>query len=326
MIKSKAQLFSILAVAGLLCLGIIGLAQISNNGTANNNGDEKKKNVEKRVEIYQEDNNTRVKITTIEDGKETVEVYEGEEAEKYLEEHNHGFGTHSKSGSNGTSNFNFHYNFQKGMGQLDSILNGMDFDWSFSDMSDIMNEEQVKELEEMMEKLKDHDFKMDFDFDFDNLEDLFKNFSDSSHFDIKMFGGDNMEELEEMLKKMNIDIDIDMSTSDPSGKKITKVIVARSVTIEDMEASKKSKELSIEELKFYPNPTNGQFTLEFFVPSKGTTNITINDMNGKLVYANSVEGEGSHKKEIDISNAGNGMYILNLSQGKKSTSKKIVID
>jgi hypothetical protein len=43
--------------------------------------------VEKEVEIEIEDGERKVTITTTKDGKESVEVLEGEEAEKYLEEH-----------------------------------------------------------------------------------------------------------------------------------------------------------------------------------------------------------------------------------------------
>lgn len=48
------------------------------------------KNITKKVEVEEDDGVKKVTITTTEDGKEKVEVYEGEEADVYLEKMEHG--------------------------------------------------------------------------------------------------------------------------------------------------------------------------------------------------------------------------------------------
>ena len=48
-------------------------------------------NIEKKVEVKVEDGNKKVTVRTIKNGKESVKVYEGDEADKYLDNSKDGF-------------------------------------------------------------------------------------------------------------------------------------------------------------------------------------------------------------------------------------------
>jgi len=133
---------------------------------------------------------------------------------------------------------------------------------------------------------------------------------------------------------MTEEIDVNVEFGE-GGKSVVKtIIVTRSLRIEDLNASEaeefktepSKKELKIDALKFYPNPGNGLFTLEFQTPNNGEVEIVVNDVKGRQVYQQVVEGKGNYTHPIDLSNKSKGLYILTLRQGKKSTHKKLVIE
>ena len=79
-------------------------------------------------------------------------------------------------------------------------------------------------------------------------------------------------------------------------------------------------------IKFYPNPSNGKFNLEFKVNSD-QAHVKIYDANKKLVFENTYTGEGTQVNEsIDISNQPSGIYIIQLDQGGNSEIQKIIIE
>ena len=125
--------------------------------------------------------------------------------------------------------------------------------------------------------------------------------------------------------------DIEIRSKD--GKTVTRVMVRTTVKIEDMESPKEKtspkrekSELKLEGLSFYPNPNNGIFTIDFEAEGKQPVVIRITNMNGREVYREEVKAKGRFSKQIDLSREGKGAYILILEQGKRSTSKKIVIE
>ena len=81
-------------------------------------------------------------------------------------------------------------------------------------------------------------------------------------------------------------------------------------------------EIKIESLfKLYPNPSNGDFYLEFSKEPHSPIKLYIDDLNGKRVY------EGEYYSRINLLNFNlkAGLYLLNLEQEDKSFNQKIVI-
>lgn len=84
--------------------------------------------------------------------------------------------------------------------------------------------------------------------------------------------------------------------------------------------------LSIEELTIFPNPSQGIFNLEFFLPNNAPTAIRIFDSNGKMIYANDLgDFQGEFNERLDLSRNPAGTYYLMVQQGKLSISKKVII-
>ncbi|PCJ27194.1 MAG: hypothetical protein COA97_04290 [Flavobacteriales bacterium] len=125
---------------------------------------------------------------------------------------------------------------------------------------------------------------------------------------------------------MTIDVKIDSE----GGKNAKHIVIITKIKNDDKSAKKivdmNKKELSINKLKFSPNPNNGKFDLSFKLDKKQPVQIKIFDIQGKVVYSEKVvEFDGKYSNNIDISDNGEGIYILQIVQGNKASTSKIVI-
>jgi S1-C subfamily serine protease len=84
--------------------------------------------------------------------------------------------------------------------------------------------------------------------------------------------------------------------------------------------------LSIQELKMFPNPSKGMFRLSFDLPQSGDTVIRIYNAQGRKIYEYDLgEFSGDFSDEVDISQNGTGTYFLEIRQGGKSKTQKIIL-
>ncbi|MFI5164389.1 MAG: T9SS type A sorting domain-containing protein [Bacteroidia bacterium] len=108
-----------------------------------------------------------------------------------------------------------------------------------------------------------------------------------------------------------------------------KVIVTTSVTVVDMDDDGNKRKRSDKEennFNFYPNPSDGNFTLELNLNGKDDASVHITDINGKEVYNEKISGNGKTSKTINLGSDKKGTFIVIIKQGKKTTSKKIIIE
>ena len=85
--------------------------------------------------------------------------------------------------------------------------------------------------------------------------------------------------------------------------------------------------LPIEDLKFYPNPTDGNFRMSFFLPQRGQTSITIYDASGKEVVRKDLGNfQGNWNENIDLTGLDSGTYILNITQNNLRLAEKIIVN
>lgn len=80
------------------------------------------------------------------------------------------------------------------------------------------------------------------------------------------------------------------------------------------------------QIKVYPNPNSGRFSLE--VPSGFTGNhqLVVQDMVGKTVAEMPLKVQNSNSYQLDLSYIPKGMYLLKLSNEGSTAVKKIVIE
>ena len=154
---------------------------------------------------------------------------------------------------------------------------------------------------------------------------------------MKMSGGHKMMFISDdgKVTKMdgNHEMVIDVNVESDNGKEVKKIVIISNMSSSD-KASKdlptsvdlSKKELEVEQLKFSPNPNDGNFELNFKLEEQQPVHVKIVDLQGKEVYNEMVNNfDGKYANKIDISENGKGIYILQILQGKKASTNKIVI-
>ncbi len=79
-------------------------------------------------------------------------------------------------------------------------------------------------------------------------------------------------------------------------------------------------------IKIYPNPSNGIFNLEINNVENNTYTVKVFDIIGVVVYTKTITGSSYIKEQIDISQNAKGMYFLSIESDNGSViSKRIII-
>ncbi|MEP0984497.1 T9SS type A sorting domain-containing protein [Ekhidna sp.] len=146
----------------------------------------------------------------------------------------------------------------------------------------------------------------------------------------------DIEEYKEHMKSLGVELDEMLNRFKHSnGKRHVRVIELKRIKISDVddEFGKKGKVdngnlLQLEDLSFYPNPSsNGRFKVRFNVMDEGELSIKVSSLEGKEVFSRYFERFGGQYSEmIDLSGQKEGIYLLEISQGRKRLTKKIVIN
>lgn len=186
----------------------------------------------------------------------------------------------------------------------------------------------------------------------DQNKSFFKFFGDEEedgNFFFRSFDGDSiegffnlhlddmdMEEYREHMKSLGIEVEEMLDRfKHKDGDRHVRVIEIKRVKITDVEDEfgKKGKVddsnlLELADLTFYPNPSsNGRFKVRFNAPEEGDLNIKVSNLEGKEVFSRSFERFGGlYSEMIDLSGQKEGIYLLEISQGRKRLTKKIVIN
>jgi hypothetical protein len=114
---------------------------------------------------------------------------------------------------------------------------------------------------------------------------------------------------------------------------LTVTIEIESITAEDLERINRTaapklenkNDLGMERISFFPNPSDGILNLNFNLQSSGDLSIVLYDSNGSKVFIEERKNfSGHYTNTIDISEHADGTYYLQIMQGGKSYSKKIV--
>ncbi|MBC5994294.1 T9SS type A sorting domain-containing protein [Pontibacter cellulosilyticus] len=116
---------------------------------------------------------------------------------------------------------------------------------------------------------------------------------------------------------------------------LKRIVTVKDLTTEDVSALKKTgtpvetkpkEELELEQIEYYPNPNDGRFNLRFKPENKGTTVVRVLDSKGQEVFVDTIEKlSGEYEKEIDLRPFGKGLYFLQIAQGKRYHTKKILV-
>ena len=90
--------------------------------------------------------------------------------------------------------------------------------------------------------------------------------------------------------------------------------------VQGIEFTELDKNISI-----YPNPTSGEFSIDFNDTWEGDVDCKITDIFGRSIYSNILDNKSSNSSHrIDITESNNGVYIIQLVQGERKTMRKII--
>jgi len=79
-------------------------------------------------------------------------------------------------------------------------------------------------------------------------------------------------------------------------------------------------------LSVYPNPNNGEFNIKFNANSSNV-GVQVFDIRGRSVFNTTFNnGAGEFNETINLETVNSGMYLLNISDGQNTVTKKIIIE
>lgn len=192
------------------------------------------------------------------------------------------------------------------------------FIFGFPDDEDVLIE--LKKLGE--------EFRYDFDIDQDFILD-----ADSMSKELQKHLDELKNEFEGIIIHKENDEPFMWHSFDGDHVKI--IEIHKHVVIEDIEGDElgkrgfvsKKDQLNLENLDFYPNPSKGRLKLKFTLPEEGPLDIKVFDLDGKEVYSRSFAFfGGTYNEYLDLTGQNEGMYLLEISSGKKRLTKKIIIE
>jgi hypothetical protein len=81
----------------------------------------------------------------------------------------------------------------------------------------------------------------------------------------------------------------------------------------------------MEDLRIYPNPSEGPFHIWFASGLKGRLELRITNTSGQVVYIQSYENVGERRIAIDLADRPAGLYFITLYDGESAIVRKILI-
>ncbi len=81
-----------------------------------------------------------------------------------------------------------------------------------------------------------------------------------------------------------------------------------------------------ENFALYPNPNNGNFIVQFNSSSDNSILIGVHDIRGREVFSKSYINNGFFNEKLQLDNLQSGVYLINIQDGDKKITKKIVIE
>lgn len=87
------------------------------------------------------------------------------------------------------------------------------------------------------------------------------------------------------------------------------------------------KDVAFEGFNLYPNPSNGNFNLQFDTVSSDDVQLQLFDLTGRLVQEVSYKNVAARFSEsISFNNASKGLYLLKIKNGATQTTRKLMIE
>jgi PKD repeat protein len=81
------------------------------------------------------------------------------------------------------------------------------------------------------------------------------------------------------------------------------------------------------DVNVFPNPSNGEFTIDMELISNSNVSFRVENLVGALVYeTQSITIDGAHSETISLGNVPTGVYFVNIQVGDNNLVKKLIIE
>lgn len=95
------------------------------------------------------------------------------------------------------------------------------------------------------------------------------------------------------------------------------------VTVSNLSIEKET--LESRGFNVFPNPTQGNITIDFALLLGENITVYLIDVNGRIVYSDMINNEvGAYQKQINLSDLSNGMYFLRIDTENESLTKRVI--
>ncbi|MGC6429564.1 MAG: reprolysin-like metallopeptidase [Jejuia sp.] len=91
-------------------------------------------------------------------------------------------------------------------------------------------------------------------------------------------------------------------------------------------ASLSIEKFGFNELSVFPNPNKGTFNVKLKGSASRNIFLKVFDLGGRDIYSRTFKNSGDLNETIDLASCGSGMYFLEIKDGVKSDTRKIIID
>ncbi|HQE35096.1 MAG TPA: T9SS type A sorting domain-containing protein, partial [Flavobacterium alvei] len=87
-----------------------------------------------------------------------------------------------------------------------------------------------------------------------------------------------------------------------------------------------TNDLYLTNFEMYPNPSKGQFNIQFSSQSKNDIKVLVHDLLGRKVFENKYKNNSSFNEDIQLKNVTSGIYLLTVVDGDRKEERKIIIE
>lgn len=94
----------------------------------------------------------------------------------------------------------------------------------------------------------------------------------------------------------------------------------------NVEAALSIQEFGFANFNVFPNPNQGEFSIKLNRASTSKINVEVYDVSGRMIYQNLYEKGGDFNETVSLKHVQSGVYLLQVSDGLRRATKKIVVE
>ncbi len=138
---------------------------------------------------------------------------------------------------------------------------------------------------------------------------------------------------EDCIKTISSDIDM---IQEENGEKV--IVLQTRIVLEDISDSESknlksqgiktsSKAPEFDYIKFYPNPSKEDINIQFKLAKQGDIKVRISNMLGQEIFQEDLKDyNGEYMRTVNLKQYGEGTYIMQIIQGKRVITRKIIVE